>query len=295
MMLDTAQTIDLTVQDVTVAYNNGHVALHDAGFALNPGTICGLVGVNGSGKSTLFKAIMGFVRPVKGTVRIAGRPVKEAHRRNWVAYVPQAEDVDWAFPVSVWDTVLMGRYGHMNFLRIPRAEDKKLALESLTRVNMAEFRHRQIGELSGGQKKRVFLARALAQQGRIMLLDEPFTGVDVKTEAAIVDLLKQLRAEGHIVLVSTHDLGAVPGFCDQVVIINRTVLAAGPTQSTFTEANLTRAFGGALRSLRVDHTDTPGAAANELRVLTDDECALVLGEDGRPASCGTRHGEDGHA
>jgi manganese/iron transport system ATP-binding protein len=295
MMLDTAQTVDLTVQDVTVAYNNGHVALHDAGFTLNPGTICGLVGVNGSGKSTLFKAIMGFVRPVKGTVRIAGRPVKEAHRRNWVAYVPQAEDVDWAFPVSVWDTVLMGRYGHMNFLRIPRAEDKKLALESLERVNMAEFRHRQIGELSGGQKKRVFLARALAQQGRIMLLDEPFTGVDVKTEAAIVDLLKQLRAEGHIVLVSTHDLGAVPGFCDQVVIINRTVLAAGPTQTTFTEANLTRAFGGALRSLRVDHTDTPGAAANELRVLTDDECALVLGEDGRPAACGTRQGEDGHA
>jgi manganese/iron transport system ATP-binding protein len=128
-----------------------------------------------------------------------------------------------------------------------------------------------------------------------MLLDEPFTGVDVKTEAAIIELLQQLRAEGHIVLVSTHDLGAVPGFCDQVVIINRTVLAAGPTQSTFTEANLTQAFGGALRSLHVDHTDTPGAAANELRVLTDDECALVIGEDGRPAACGDRQGGHGHA
>jgi manganese/iron transport system ATP-binding protein len=275
--------LDLTLHDVTVAYTNGHIALHDAGFELRPGTICGLVGINGSGKSTLFKAIMGFLRPVRGTIRIAGRPVHEAHKRQWVAYVPQSEDVDWAFPVSVWDVVLMGRYGAMNFLRIPRAEDKRIALESLERVNMAEFRDRQIGELSGGQKKRVFLARALAQRGRIMLLDEPFTGVDVGTEAAIIGLLRELRDSGHIVLVSTHDLGSVPEFCDEVVIINRTVLAAGPTATTFTEANLARAFGGALRRLRVDHTDVPGARANEIRVLTDDEHALVFRQDGQSA------------
>ena len=274
---------DLVVRDVTVAYNNGNVALHDASFSLRPGTICALVGVNGSGKSTLFKAIMGFVRPARGTVRIAGEPVRAAHKRNWVAYVPQSEDVDWSFPVSVWDVVLMGRYGYMNFLRIPGRRDKELALASLERVRMADFRDRQIGELSGGQKKRVFLARALAQQGRVVLLDEPFTGVDVKTEAAIIDLLRELRDEGNIVLVSTHDLGSVPEFCDQVVIINRTVLAAGPTETTFTEANLARAFGGALRHIRLDHTDVPGSAANEYRVLTDDEGALVFDQNGNPA------------
>lgn len=283
-MSDPKPPLDLSVRDVTVAYSNGHVALYDASFTLGPGTICALVGVNGSGKSTLFKAIMGFVRPLKGTVLISGEPVKTAHKRNWVAYVPQSEDVDWAFPVSVWDVVLMGRYGYMNFLRMPRAEDKRLALQSLERVGMADFRERQIGELSGGQKKRVFLARALAQEGRVVLLDEPFTGVDVKTEAAIIDLLRELRESGHIVLVSTHDLGSVPEFCDQVVIINRKVIAAGPTAATFNEKNLTQAFGGALRNLRIDHTDVPGAAQNELRVLTDDEDALVFGQDGQPVS-----------
>ena len=160
------ELLELVVQDVTVSYPNGHVALHDASFRLGHGSICALVGVNGSGKSTLFKAIMGFVQPSKGAVRIGGRPVREALKRNLVAYVPQSEEVDWTFPVSVWDVVLMGRYGYMNFLRIPRAEDRRIAEESLARVNMLEFRERQIGELSGGQKKRVFLARALAQRSR---------------------------------------------------------------------------------------------------------------------------------
>ena len=272
--------VDLNVSGVTVAYNNGHVALHDASFALDPGTICALVGVNGSGKSTLFKAIMGFVTPTRGNVTIGGGPVRRAHKRNLVAYVPQAEDVDWSFPVSVWDVVLMGRYGYMNFLRIARKEDKEIAAESLRRVNMHDYRDRQIGELSGGQKKRVFLARALAQRGRIMLLDEPFTGVDVKTEAAIIDLLRDLRGGGHLILVSTHDLGSVPSFCDRVVIVNRTVLAAGPTRETFTQENLSRAFGGALRDLRIDHTDE-GGGRNEFRVLSDDEEPLVFAADGR--------------
>lgn len=273
--------INLVVKEVTVAYNNGHVALEDASFTLNPGTICALVGVNGSGKSTLFKAIMGFVKPSRGTVQIGGSPVSRAHKQSLVAYVPQSEDVDWSFPVSVWDVVLMGRYGRMNFLRIPRANDKRLAAESLERVGMLEFKGRQIGELSGGQKKRVFLARALAQQGRIILLDEPFTGVDVKTEGVIIELLRSLRDSGHIILVSTHNLGTVPEYCDQVVVINRTVLAFGPTETTFTEANLSRAFGGSLRHLRLDHTDAPGGGGNELVVLTDDEAALIVGTDGR--------------
>lgn len=280
--------LDLVVQGVTVAYNNGHLALQDASFTLNPGTICALVGVNGSGKSTLFKAIMGFVRPSRGSVLIAGQPVSAAHKKSLVAYVPQSEDVDWSFPVSVWDVVLMGRYGHMNFLRIASAKDKQLARESLERVNMLEFKDRQIGELSGGQKKRVFIARALAQQGRIILLDEPFTGVDVKTEGVIIDLLRGLRDSGHMILVSTHNLGTVPGFCDQVVVINRTVLAFGPTQTTFTEKNLALAFGGTLRHLRLDHTDAPGAARNELIVLTDDEAALVVGADGQLSRHPTR-------
>src|SRR6186713_759416 len=196
--------LDVSVEDVTVTYNNGNVAIHDASFHLNSGTICALVGINGSGKSTLFKAIMGFLKPAKGRVRVFGEPIRVAQKRNWVAYVPQSEEVDWSFPVSVWDVVLMGRYGYMNFLRIPRAEDKRLAEESLRRVQMWDFKERQIGELSGGQRKRVFLARALAQQGRVILLDEPFTGVDVKTEAAIIALLRELRDSGHIILVSTH-------------------------------------------------------------------------------------------
>jgi manganese/iron transport system ATP-binding protein len=168
----------------------------------------------------------------------------------------------------------------MNFLRIPRAEDRRLAEESLRRVQMWDFRDRQIGELSGGQKKRVFLARALAQQGRVILLDEPFTGVDVKTEAAIIDLLRELRAAGHIMLVSTHNLGSVPEFCDHTVIINRTVLAAGPTSEVFTEQNLAKAFGGVLRHFRFGESTIQKHDGRAVTVLTDDERPLVFGKDG---------------
>jgi manganese/iron transport system ATP-binding protein len=270
----------IEVTDVTVAYANGNVALHNATFALGAGTICALVGVNGSGKSTLFKAIMGFLRPAKGEVRIAGRSVEDSRKQKLVAYVPQAEEVDWTFPVSVWDVVMMGRYGHMNFLRIPRAEDKRVAEECLERVGMSELKDRQIGELSGGQRKRVFLARALAQKGRIMLLDEPFTGVDVQTETAIIDLLRALREEGHIILVSTHNLGSVPEFCDQVVLVNRTVLAFGPTEIVFTEDNLTRAFGGVLRQFHFEQSTIQEHDGRTVKLLTDDERPLVFGKDG---------------
>jgi manganese/iron transport system ATP-binding protein len=188
--------------------------------------------------------------------------------------------VDWQFPVSVRDVVMMGRYGAMNFLRIPRASDKVKVEESLRRVSMWDFRDRQIGELSGGQKKRVFLARALAQGGRVILLDEPFTGVDVKTEEEIIALLRELRAAGCIILVSTHNLGSVPEFCDQVVLINRTVLAYGPTSKVFTEENLTAAFGGVLRQFHFDESTIQDHDGLAVRVLTDDERPLVFGKDG---------------
>ena len=275
-----SEPLSLDVRDVTVAYPNGNVALHDATFRLAAGTICALVGVNGSGKSTLFKAVMGFVKPVRGTVSLGGLSLREAQRRNLVAYVPQAEEVDWTFPVSVWDVVMMGRYGYMNVLRIPRAEDRRVAEESLARVGMGEFRDRQIGELSGGQKKRVFLARALAQRARVILLDEPFTGVDVKTEEAIVELLRELRDAGHLMLVSTHNLGSVPEFCDHVVLINRTVLACGPTAEVFTEENLSRTFGGVLRHFRFGESTIQKHDGRAITVLTDDERPLVFGKGG---------------
>lgn len=179
----------LVVDHVTVTYRNGVTALRDSSFIVPTGSIAALVGVNGSGKSTMFKTIMGFLRAARGEVRILGLPVEQAIRKNLVAYVPQAEEVDWTFPVLVEDVVMMGRYGHMGFMRRAKRADRQAVDDALRRVGMSEFRHRQIGELSGGQRKRVFLARALAQDGRVILLDEPFTGVDVKTEEAIIALL----------------------------------------------------------------------------------------------------------
>lgn len=272
----------IAVRDLSVTYSNGFTAVRDASFELGAGTICALVGVNGSGKSTIFKAIMGFVKPSAGEVRLCGLPVDEAVAESIVAYVPQSEDVDWNFPVLVESVVMMGRYGHMNFLRVPSRTDRRKVDEALERVGMSDYRTRQIGELSGGQKKRVFLARALAQEGRIILLDEPFTGIDVTTEAAIIDLLRELRADGHLMLVSTHNLGTVPDYCDQVVLIDRTVLAAGPTEEVFTQKNLERIFGGVLRNFELG-----GQALHEdddvrtLNVLTDDERPLVF-YDGKP-------------
>lgn len=231
------------VEEVTVAYN-GKIALHEASLKLKAGSICGLVGMNGSGKSTLFKAIMGFVKPTNGRVFIKGMPINKAQKQNLVAYIPQSEDVDWNFPINVQDVVMMGRYGYMNFLRIPREKDRQAVAESLARTNMSEFKFRQIGELSGGQKKRAFVARALAQQAQIILLDEPFAGVDIKTEKALIQLLVELRDMGHTILISTHDLSSISTFCDDVVLINRTILAYGPTREVFTKENIARTFDG---------------------------------------------------
>ena len=265
---------------LTVTYRNGHTALVDASFEIPRGTICALVGINGSGKSTLFKAIMGFAPVSRGSVEILGQPAGKALAKNRVAYVPQNEDVDWDFPVLVEDVVMMGRYGHMNLLRIPRKADREAVDMALARVGMSAYRHRQIGELSGGQKKRVFLARALAQDGQVILLDEPFTGVDVQSEERIIALMRDLRDEGRVMLVSTHNLGSVPEFCDEVVLIDRTVLASGPTREVFTQANLERAFGGVLRQFTLGGSDLhDDEDERTLTVITDDERPFVVYDD----------------
>jgi manganese/iron transport system ATP-binding protein len=271
------QTQGIVAKDVTVTYRNGHTALRDATFDIPTGTITALVGVNGAGKSTLFKAIMGFVPAAKGAISILGMPVKEALRKNIVAYVPQAEEVDWTFPVLVEDVVMMGRYGHMGFFRRPSQTDRDAVTTALERVNMIEFRDRQIGELSGGQRKRVFLARALAQEGQVILLDEPFTGVDVQTEDAIITLLREMRDEGRVMLVSTHNLGSVPEFCDRTVLVKETILAFGETKTTFTHENLEIAFGGVLRHFVLGGSDLhDDDDARTIRVITDDERPFVV-------------------
>lgn len=264
----------IKAEGLSVVYRNGNIALADATFDIPKSTICALVGINGSGKSTLFKAIMGLVPVARGSVSILGQPAGRALSRNTVAYVPQNEEVDWNFPVLVEDVVMMGRYGHMGFLRRASKEDRYKVDEALERVNMSDYRRRQIGELSGGQKKRVFLARALAQEGQVILLDEPFTGVDVTTEDAIIDLLKGLRDEGRVMLVSTHNLGSVPQFCDQVVLVNRRVLDAGRTETVFTQQNLEQAFGGTLRFHVLD--------SNELHDDDDQRQVTVISDDERP-------------
>ncbi len=267
----------LTAKNVTVTYRNGLTALKAASFSIPKGTITALVGVNGAGKSTLFKAIMGFVPLAAGEISVLGMSVRQALRQNLIAYVPQAEEVDWDFPVLVEDVVMMGRYGHMNFFRIPSRNDHKMVADALARVGMSDFRKRQIGELSGGQRKRVFLARALAQEGQVILLDEPFTGVDVNTEEQIVALMRDLRAEDRVMLVSTHNLGSVPEFCDRTIFVKGTVIASGPTEETFTEENLKTAFGGALRHFVLGGADLhDDADARQLKVITDDERPFVI-------------------
>lgn len=268
---------EIKVNNISVVYRNGFTAIHDASFTLPEGSITALVGINGSGKSTVFKSIMGLVSLKTGSVDILGLSVKQALKNNIIAYVPQTEEIDWDFPILVEDVVMMGRYGHMNMLRMSKPKDHQLVDEALQRVNMQDYKKRQIGELSGGQKKRIFLARALAQQSKVILLDEPFTGVDVKTEEQIMALLRSLRDEGKIILVSTHNLGSIPEFCDRTVFINRTILDEGTTEKVFTPSNIEKAFGGALRHFVLAgdllHSDDD---KRQLTVISDDERPVVL-------------------
>jgi len=230
------------VQDVTVHYGDV-LALDQVSLALHPGRVCGLVGMNGSGKSTLFKTIMGTVKPDSGTVRINGTVPAAARKTGVLGYVPQSEDVDWTFPLSVRDVVMTGRYGHMGLTRRPGRADREAVDHALERVELTELADRQIGQLSGGQKKRTFVARGIAQGATILLLDEPFAGVDKRSEATITALLRELAAAGAAILVSTHDLHALPTLADEAILLMRTVLMHGDPTVVLQPENLAAAFG----------------------------------------------------
>ena len=267
----------LLVEGLSVIYSNGHKALDNASFSIPRQSITALVGINGSGKSTLFKAIMGFVKSSGGRIELFGGSVKDALKANLVAYVPQNEEIDWDFPVLVRDVVMMGRYGHMGFLKILNYNDYEIVKDSLKKVGMLELENRQISALSGGQRKRVFLARALAQQSEIILMDEPFTGIDVNTEEEIMELLREMKAEGKVMLISTHNLGSVPEFCDRTILLNKTVLAEGETTKVFTQENLTNAFEGVLRRYVLSATELHNDDdQREVVVLSDDERPVVI-------------------
>lgn len=232
----------IEVRDLTVRYGSV-LALDGVTLDVPAGRIVGLLGMNGSGKSSLFAALMDSIKPAEGTVRLFGRESSRARRANLVSYVPQSEAVDWDFPVSVADVVMMGRYGLLGFTRRPRAADRAAVAEAIDRVGLTALAHRQIGELSGGQRKRAFVARGIAQGASLLLLDEPFAGVDKGSEATIVALLRELRAEGASVLMSTHDLAGVPELCDQVVLLQNRVLFQGSPDEALTPERLSLAFG----------------------------------------------------
>lgn len=232
----------IEVRGTTVRYGDV-LALDDVSLSVEAGRVTGLIGMNGSGKSTLFKAIIGMLRPESGSVLLDGIPPASARRRGLVGYVPQSEDVDWTFPVSVRDVVMMGRYGRQGFTRRTRPADQTAVDEALERVELTALADRQIGQLSGGQRKRAFVARGIAQGAGILLLDEPFAGVDKRSEATIVRLLRELAASGSTVLVSTHDLHALPSLADEAVLLLHRVLLHGSAEEALRPVNLARAFG----------------------------------------------------
>lgn len=236
----------LTVTDLTVAYRDQPV-LWDVDLHVPAGILMAIVGPNGAGKTTLIKAALGLVRPVAGRTLIFGRPYAE--QRHLVAYVPQRNSVDWDFPTTVLDVVMMGRYGSLGWFRRPGAREREQAFAALEKVSMAEFAHRQISQLSGGQQQRVFLARALVQDAQLYIMDEPFQGVDAVTERAIVTLLRDLRAQGKTVVVVHHDLQTVTEYFDWVTLLNVRCIASGPVQEVFTEANLRATYGGRIAFL----------------------------------------------
>ncbi|MCK6484162.1 MAG: ABC transporter ATP-binding protein [Phycisphaerae bacterium] len=234
------------VHDVTVAYHRKPV-LWDVDVALPRGRLIAIVGPNGAGKSTLLKAILGLVPLASGRVEILGRPLSQA--RSMIGYVPQRETVDWDFPVSALDVVLMGRYGRLSWCRRPRRADREAARGCLAQVGMGDFAGRQINQLSGGQQQRVFLARALAQDAAIYFMDEPLAGVDAATERAIIDILRSLRSAGRTVVAVHHDLQTVSEYFDHLVLLNMRVVAAGPIGSVYTTENLQQTYGGRLTIL----------------------------------------------
>ena len=241
-----AAELPLEVHDLTAGYHKKPV-LWGIDLQVPCGKLVGIVGPNGAGKSTLIKAIMGLVPPSSGWVKIFGKSYKENRQR--IGYVPQRESVDWDFPVTVMDVVMMGRYGHIGWLKRPTGADRDIARDCLDKVNMLPFAKRQISNLSGGQQQRVFLARALAQESDIYFMDEPFAGVDAATETAIITLLHELREKGKTLLVVHHDLPTARNYFDQLLLLNMRVVAYGDTEDVFTYDLLQKTYGGRLTIL----------------------------------------------
>jgi len=236
----------LSIHDVTVAYHRKPV-LWDVDYDAPSASLVAIVGPNGAGKSTLIKAALGLTPIASGRIEFWGETYSKSRRR--VGYVPQRESVDWEFPVSALDVVCMGRYASIGWLRPVRRADRDAALECLSRLGLAEFASRQISQLSGGQQQRVFIARALAQQADLYLMDEPLAGVDATTEKVIIDVLRALRSQGKTVLCVHHDLQTVTEYFDHALLLNARVVAAGPVNDVFTPANLTKTYGGRLTAL----------------------------------------------
>jgi manganese/zinc/iron transport system ATP- binding protein len=239
-------TIALEYHDLTVAYHTRPV-LWDVDLSIPEGKLVAIVGPNGAGKSTLMKAALDLLPLASGYVRVFGRAYDEVRGR--VAYVPQRESVDWDFPATVLDVVLMGRYGRLGWFRRPGDDDRRAAMEALAKVGMAEYASRQISRLSGGQQQRTFLARALVQDADLYLMDEPFAGVDAVTERAIIGLLRQLQEDGRTVVCVHHDLQTVPEYFDWVALLNMRLVAAGPVEEVYVADNLHRTYGGRLSIL----------------------------------------------
>lgn len=232
----------VTVTGLTVDYGEVR-ALDSVDLSVSTGRICAILGTNGSGKSTLFKSLLGLITPNRGTVAIHGHTTTRARRAGLIAYVPQSEQVDWTFPVRVWDVVMMGRYGHMGFTRRPRAADRAAVTDALRRTGLAALADRQIGALSGGQRKRAFVARGLAQDAAVFLLDEPFAGVDAGSQHTITEVLRTMRDHGRTVVVSTHDLAGVPALCDEAILLHTHVIAHGTPTDVLTPQRVMEVFG----------------------------------------------------
>lgn len=243
----------LEVTGLTVAYQKKPV-VERVSFAIPEGKLIGIVGPNGAGKSTLIKAVLGLVPSASGDVRIYDKSYKE--QRKLVGYVPQRESVDWDFPTDALDVVTMGTYGRLGWFQRPGARERENALDALRKVGMEDYANRQISQLSGGQQQRIFLARALAQDAKLYFMDEPFAGVDAATEKAIITLLNTLKNEGKTVLVVHHDLATVTDYFDWVLLMNKTVIAVGPTEETFNPQNLQRTYGGKLAMLDGNHASS---------------------------------------
>lgn len=251
--------IVLKVEQLTANYDKTPV-LWDINFAISRGSLVGVIGPNGAGKSTLLKTLLGMIEPLSGSVEFFGKPISKVRQK--VAYVPQRNSVDWDFPLTVKDVVLMGRYGHLGWLKWPSAEDRKIAHEAMEKVGMLPFADRQIGQLSGGQQQRVFIARALAQDAEIYLMDEPFAGVDNATENTLITLFEELREQGKTLMIVHHDLSTVERYFSWLLMLNTCLIASGPVSEVFHRDHLLRTYGkGSMlldEAAKISQTKTAG-------------------------------------